>query len=375
MQWHPCCPSTLIWVAALDGGDPKSEPGPGGFRDMLYTQTVNLGGGGSGGGGAAAADAAAAEGATECFGFETRWSGWWFTAAGVGLMRERRWKDRREVMWRRDADGTRVKLWQRMYQDRYADPGSPEEEYNDLRQLVLQSVPDAVVPSGGGGGGGGAPCVYFMGSGASPRGDRPFVDARTLEPGAHTARRVWRSPAGPSQLGDAAEIAEQEVDGALLPEAGRDAVYENPIYILGSRSQLLLLRRESSNTPPNYLLRHLETGETTRLTSFEHPQPQLAQTQSSIISYKRRDGIDLTAKLYLPAVCVCVCVAPPAPPPPSGPPGWERASPPPPSYRYRCLAHLLDGGDDDETARPSWLAGWLAAPRATTRSATVPARA
>eukprot|EP01047_Picozoa_sp_COSAG01_P089411 COSAG01_NODE_21519_length_898_cov_1.533166_1_plen_104_part_01 len=46
MQWHPTCPSTLIWVAALDGGDPKNEPGKGGFRDMLYTQTVNLGGGG-----------------------------------------------------------------------------------------------------------------------------------------------------------------------------------------------------------------------------------------------------------------------------------------------------------------------------------------
>ena len=89
----------------------------------------------------------------EVFGFKTRWSGWWYTADGVALMRERRWKDRSEVAWRADADGarqmlllrihmpaidrslsympaidrslsllagTRVKLWERMYQDRYA---------------------------------------------------------------------------------------------------------------------------------------------------------------------------------------------------------------------------------------------------------------
>ena len=96
MTWHPCHPATLIWVEAIDGGDPKNDPGEGGYRDMLYTQAAPWG-----------ADTKP----TPVFGFKTRWSGWWFTDDGVGLMRERRWKDRSEVAWRLDTDGTRVKLW------------------------------------------------------------------------------------------------------------------------------------------------------------------------------------------------------------------------------------------------------------------------
>ena len=50
------------------------------------------------------------------FGMSTRWAGWWFTSDGVGLIKEKRWKDRTEIMWRLDADGTRTQLWSRMYQ-------------------------------------------------------------------------------------------------------------------------------------------------------------------------------------------------------------------------------------------------------------------
>ena len=69
----------------------------------------------------------------------------------------------------------------------------------------------------------------------------------------------------------------------------------------GGDQELLLFRRESSSEPPNYFMRNLKSGADVALTDFAHPQPQLAQTQSSLISYKRADGIDLTAKLYLPA--------------------------------------------------------------------------
>jgi hypothetical protein len=272
------------WLAGKDG-----------YRDMLFTQDVGGGGG--------------VEGPpTEVFGFAARWSGWWFTADGIGLMRERRWKDRNEVAWRLDADGTRVKLWERMYQDRYGDPGSPEEDYNSAHQLVLQT---ATAPADAGGeadGDAAMPWIYFMGNGASPRGDRPFVDARPLAPlqgGGGTAllkpTRIWRCPPGPTKPGDADEIASAEVGGELAPEEGREAIFESPVYILGSQGQLLLLRRESNAEPPNYLIRNMQTGEDTSLTDNAHPQPSLAATTSEIINYKRKDGISLNAKLYLPA--------------------------------------------------------------------------
>jgi hypothetical protein len=280
MTWHPCHRATLIWVAAIDGGDPKNKPRADGYRDMLFTQE-------------ASSDAPA-----EVFGFANRWSGWWFTEDGVGLMRERRWKDRSEVAWRLDKDGSRVKLWERMYQDRYGDPGSPEEDYNDSHQLVLQKAAASSTNADGD-----VPCIYFMGNGASPRGDRPFVDARPLAPVAAEMKstRVWRCPPGPTKAGDAAEVPDAEVGGKLAPEEGRQPIFESPVYILGSTGSLLLLRQESCSMPPNYLIRNLQTGEDTALTNHEHPQPQLAATTSEIISYKRKDGIELNAKLYLPA--------------------------------------------------------------------------
>ena len=99
---------------------------------------------------------------------------------------------------------------QRMYQDRYGDPGSPEEQHNASHQYVLQTSASGA--------------VLFMGNGASPRGDRPFVDARPLQPDA-TAERVWRCPPGPTKQGDADEIPSAEVGGALVPEAGKASRY------------------------------------------------------------------------------------------------------------------------------------------------------
>lgn len=45
----------------------------------------------------------------------------------------------------------------------------------------------------------------------------------------------------------------------------------------------------------------LATGEETMLTAFEHPQPQLKGVKPSLITYTRKDGIDLNAMLYTPA--------------------------------------------------------------------------
>ena len=158
---------------------------------------------------------------------EMRWAGWYFSEDGVGLIKERRWKDRMERMWRQDTPSIRgnrrVMLWERQYQDRYADPGSPEERRNDMHQYVLQTVPSTPAAANAADA---VPVVYFMGSGASVRGDRPFVDARALEPGAEPVR-LWRCPPGPSK-GDgeeASEVAENEVGGELVPEEGRTPVF------------------------------------------------------------------------------------------------------------------------------------------------------
>jgi hypothetical protein len=240
-SWHPCQDATLIWAEALDGGDPKAAP-KAGFRDCLVTRTKPWGSDG--------ADVL-------LFGLATRWAGWWFTSSGVGLIKEQRWQDRSEVMWRLDLDGTRVKLWQRNYQEKYADPGSPEEMFNEKGQLVLQTLPpkDPFYPRE-------VPVVLFMGMGASPRGDRPFVDARPLEAGAIVVKRLWRSAAGPLLPGAEMEDPLQEVGEFPVSESMRCACYESPVYILGAKSDKLLLQRETNSEPPNFFVRALkESGE------------------------------------------------------------------------------------------------------------------
>ena len=274
--WHPCYGSTLIWVEALDGGDPKAEPTAEGFRDMLYTCSVSATG-------ANTADINA------LFGLSDPWAGWWFTEEGVGLIKEKRWKDRTETVWRLDRDSQRTKLWERMYQDAYTSPGSPEEVMNSRCEDVLQCIGSTAS---------GAPIALFMGNGASPHGDRPFLDARSLEPNPEV-KRLWRCVAGPLK-GAEKEDPAFEVAHTEIADDARIEAYETPIYVLGKCADKLLLRREANNTPPNYFIWHLETGAEVQLTDFEHPQPQLAGTHTELIKYTREDGVSLTAQLYLP---------------------------------------------------------------------------
>ena len=74
---------------------------------------------------------------------------------------------------------------------------------------------------------------------------------------------------------------------------------------MGVQGDKLLFRRESPSEPPNYFIRYIKGdkvgSEEVTLTTFAHPQPQLAQTTSELIKYTRSDGVTLTAKLLLPA--------------------------------------------------------------------------
>jgi dipeptidyl aminopeptidase/acylaminoacyl peptidase len=113
--------------------------------------------------------------------------------------------------------------------------------------------------------------IFLSGAGASPEGDRPFLDEFDLTTLEH--KRLFRSEA---------------------------PYYENPVRLLDVKKQLLLTRRESVTEPPNYFVRDI-TKETLRpVTEFTHPTPQLIDVQKELIRYQREDSVDMTATLYLP---------------------------------------------------------------------------
>jgi dipeptidyl aminopeptidase/acylaminoacyl peptidase len=170
------------------------------------------------------------------------------------------------------ATGALTQLYQGSSQDRYHDPGRPMLDRNAQGQLVLQTTPDKQG-------------VYFSGLGASPTGDMPFVAIMPVSGGENpTEKRIWQS-----------QPPFYEMPTAVIP-AG-DAVE-------------VLVRRESVTQSPNYFLTGaLSPGASaevpsvtqwTAVTNFPNPYAGLPMPTHQLLHYKRADGVDLTADLYLP---------------------------------------------------------------------------
>ncbi len=151
-------------------------------------------------------------------------------------------------------------LWEHNTEDRYGDPGSFMTTTNEFGESVLRTTPDGRF-------------AFLTGAGASDEGDRPFVDRYELATGRTT--RLFQSPSG---------------------------VYERAVELLTASGDRFLTVRETKSEPPNYWVRDTRTRIAPRqLTRFVDPAPQLAGVTSELITYTRKDGVQLSGTLYLPA--------------------------------------------------------------------------
>lgn len=114
--------------------------------------------------------------------------------------------------------------------------------------------------------------VYLVGSGRSAQGARPFLDRfniRTLQ-----KQRVFQSA---------------------------DDAYERVLAVLSRSSHHEVLTRfETAQDTPNYYLRSLNGQRRIALTQTPHPAPQLRDVQPQLIRYERNDGVHLSGELLLP---------------------------------------------------------------------------
>lgn len=249
-QWRDDADATLLWAVAQDEGDAREEAE---IRDRLYQQEVPR------------------EGEPKVLlDLPLRLGG---VIAGDGermIVTSWWWRTRHTQSWivAPDAeDPSPVLVDDRPFRDAYADPGDPLLVRDERGRTVLLEIGDD---------------FFLAGAGASPDGERPFLD------------RVVA-------LGDEVETGvETRVETQRLFRS-QPPHYERVETILDEDGELLLTRRESKDEPPNYFIRHLESGEIRRITSFPHPTPQLRGVQKELIHYQREDGVDLTATLYLPA--------------------------------------------------------------------------
>ena len=236
LSWRGGAPSTLTWAEAKDKGNPAN---PAAKRDAFMTLSEPFTG--------------APQTVVE---LEYRYDGAEFGSDGSAMVAEGWNKTKRTRTWRLRTGMAPELLFDRSSEDRYGDPGDFLTAQANYGSVLLASTDGKA--------------VYLSGLGASPEGDRPFLDRFDLLTKKTT--RLFRSTA---------PRYEQAV--ALL-DAGRT----------------LLIRRESVTEPPNYVLANLVTGAETRLTDFKDPTPQLGELKPEVLHYKRKDGVDLTANLYLP---------------------------------------------------------------------------
>ncbi|WP_134091306.1 prolyl oligopeptidase family serine peptidase [Olivibacter sp. XZL3] len=237
--WRADAAATLYWVEAQDGGDPNKEHRT---RDAVYTLKAPFN--------------------REPFKLiETalRYKGIEWANKQYAIIREEWRKDRREKMTLiHPESGKIVKvIAARSSEDAYTDPGNFVHVDGPYEQAVLLLENET------------EPTAFSIGTGSSPEGDRPFL-------------MRWK-------------LLSDQKDTLFKSKA---PYYEEPLFF--NNKGVVYISRESVEQAPNIYKIDLKNGNGVSLTSFPDPYPSLRGVTKQQLSYPRKDGIKLTATLYLP---------------------------------------------------------------------------
>jgi len=251
-SWRATDPATLIWAEALDGGDWNvSVPA----RDKIMLQKAPFN-----------------SPAIEIARTEQRYEGLvWSDKPSVALLNEfdenRHWR-RSFILNVDDPQGKPRLLWDLSSDENYADPGNPVEHQLANGARVIRVDGDS---------------IYLSGFGASPDGDRPFLDRLDLS--TLKSERLFRSD----------KTALEYFLSFAGPDEGKFVTWH-----------------QSPTDPPNAFARTLgkpvaaDAGEATfastsvAITHIADPTPEVRAIKKRLVKYKRADGLDLSFTLYTP---------------------------------------------------------------------------
>lgn len=242
IQWRNDQAATLVWAEAQDGGDPKNSVEN---RDRLYQ-----------------AQAPFSDGKPLCY-LRYRFAGIQFGKTDFALVEDYWWKNRqtRTLMINPGQDNPSPKVvFERSSEDEYGNPGDFLTEENAWHRQVLKFSKDGKR-------------LFLAGEGCSPEGNRPFLDECNLSD--FKTRRLWRA------------------DGKTT--------YESIVRVLDPEKNQLITSIQSSKVIPNLFIRDFGKKGTLRQITFRpNPYEALAKVEKKQIFYKRNDGVQLSATLYLP---------------------------------------------------------------------------
>ena len=241
MQWRSDQAATLVWVEALDEGDPAKEVE---HRDELFQVSAPFNG------------TPASLFKTKNRFYRVEWG-----TEDMAIVNDYWWNTRKMSAYLFNPSNPKAKavtLIDRNYQDRYSDPGSFVSKKNKFGRYVLD------IQQGN---------AFLIGDGYTKEGQFPFIDQLNLK--TQKKKRLYQS-------------------------AYTDKL-ENIYRPTDLKNGQFLVRIESPNEYPNYYIRNIKKdNDLTQITAFENPFKSIQNVHKEVITYKRKDGLELSGTLYLP---------------------------------------------------------------------------
>jgi dipeptidyl aminopeptidase/acylaminoacyl peptidase len=241
LAWRSDKPATLFWAEALDEGNPEIEAE---YRDEVFEIDAPFNG--------------TPISLTKTI---TRYAGVTWGNDKTAICIDYWWNTRMvrtTLINPSDPSKEAVLISEKNYQDRYNDPGNFVTKKNKYGNSVLEIDGDK---------------LYLNGDGYGEDGIRPFIDEFSLKN--FETKRLW--------------------------QANKDNTLESISMVINMKKGILLMSIQSKTRFPNYFIRNIKKGSLEQITFIENPFKSIQDVSKQVIKYKRDDGLELSAVLYLPA--------------------------------------------------------------------------
>ena len=239
--WRSDRGATLYYYKAQDGGDPEFAVA---YRDALYQWEAPF--------------TAPPKKLTQV---HNRIAGIVWGNATTAILYDRWWNTRNlksYVFNPSKPEQAATIISDRNYQDVYSDPGDFVTKRGEWGKQVLALKGNK---------------AYLLGDGFTEKGQFPFLD----------------------------QIDLKAINTKRLYESSYTNKFEQLLDFNPAKNELFA-RIESKTDYPNYYIRSLsKKNKLDQLTFFQNPFESLGEVEKELITYKRKDGLDLSGVLYTPA--------------------------------------------------------------------------
>lgn len=242
MSWRADKPASLSYVVALDEGDQANKVD---FRDEVFSW-----------------DAPFSGAPLSLIKLQQRYGGivWGNETTAIAIDTWYDTRNEKTYLFNPSNPNEKAKIiTDRNSQDIYSDPGNFETKRNQYNRYVLAIENDN---------------TYLIGNGFTKDGQFPFIDEFNLK--TLKTKRLYTSTYKDKK--------------------------EDLLSIEDFKKGDVLVMIQSKNEFPNYYLRNIKSKDKlTQITSFKNPFESIKNVYKEVIKYKRKDGVELSGTLYLPA--------------------------------------------------------------------------